>query len=325
MYKVTVIVPVYNAEKYLGRCLKSLFEQTLDSIEYIFIDDCSSDNSVKILQQTIAEYPHRSAHARILRMSKNSGSAAVRKLGMEMANGEYIIHCDSDDWVDVDMYRLMYDKAVDGNYDIVVSRYVLAYDTYIDGNIYFVPDSHYSDKFKLISDLIQPGSNLNNVWSKLVKRRLYCDSNFTFPLEDMGEDMAIMCQLFYLSDRVGYIDKSLYFYYQNQGSISNSSGGNKELKRVCQIKNNFDLILRFLEINKVIDSFKSEIFIRKLAIKERVRACISNDETYHIWRNIYPEINFMTVTSLRLKIIYLLTYLKLDSIFKKIKKVIISQ
>ena len=125
MPKVSVIIPVYRTEKYIERCVRSLFNQTLDEIEYLFIDDCSPDNSIKILNNVLEDYPHRKEQVIIHRMSRNSGQAIVRNWGMQNATGEYVIHCDSDDWGDADMYRAMYDKAVEEHSDVVICDYAI--------------------------------------------------------------------------------------------------------------------------------------------------------------------------------------------------------
>ena len=123
MPKVSIIVPVYGVEKYIERCARSLFEQTLDDIEYLFIDDCTPDKSVEILKRVLEEYPHRKSQVVIHRMEQNSGQAKVREWGMRNATGEYLIHCDSDDWVDMDMYRIMYEEAKRTDADIVMCGY----------------------------------------------------------------------------------------------------------------------------------------------------------------------------------------------------------
>ena len=105
MYKVSVIVPVYNAGRYIERCLRSLFEQTLDSIEYIFVDDCSPDDSMDILKRVLDEYPERKDDVKILTHQVNTGQSGARRDGMRIASGEYMIHCDADDWVDTDSYN----------------------------------------------------------------------------------------------------------------------------------------------------------------------------------------------------------------------------
>ena len=120
MPKVSIIVPVYGVEKYIERCARSLFEQTLDDIEYLFIDDCTPDKSIEILKNVLKDYPQRKDQVIIHRMEKNSGQAAVRKWGMIKATGDYTIHCDSDDWVDVTMYEKMYNKAIEEKSDLVI-------------------------------------------------------------------------------------------------------------------------------------------------------------------------------------------------------------
>ena len=123
MPKVSVIIPIYSVEKYIEKCAHSLFKQTLDDIEYIFIDDCTPDHSIEIIKDVLEQYPHRKKQTRIVRMPMNSGIGAVRKHGIQLATGDYIIHCDSDDWVDVTMYENMYKKALEENLDIVFCDY----------------------------------------------------------------------------------------------------------------------------------------------------------------------------------------------------------
>lgn len=96
------------------------FEQTLSSIEFIFVNDYSPDNSVSILQSVLNQYPNRSPHTKIVHHEYNRGLAAARNTGRSIAQGEYIIDCDSDDWVERNMYELMYQKAKKTNADIVI-------------------------------------------------------------------------------------------------------------------------------------------------------------------------------------------------------------
>lgn len=118
--KVSVCIPIYGVEKYIERCARSLFEQTMkEGIEFIFVNDCTPDKSVKILKKVLAEYPQRKDQVKIIDHEKNSGLAATRKTGLTHASGEYIIHCDSDDWVELDMYEAMYNKALESNADVV--------------------------------------------------------------------------------------------------------------------------------------------------------------------------------------------------------------
>ncbi len=103
MIKVSVIIPVYNVEKYIEHCARSLMEQTLMDIEYIFVDDCTPDHSMEILQRVLTDYPERLESIRIIHHTQNSGLATVRNTGLQSAQGEYIKHCDRADWVEPDM------------------------------------------------------------------------------------------------------------------------------------------------------------------------------------------------------------------------------
>ena len=122
--KVSVCIPVYGVEKYIERCIRSLFEQTMrDGIEFIFVNDCTPDKSIEILERVLSEYPHRKAQTKIIHHEKNGGLVAARKTGLAHASGEYIIHCDSDDWVDKNYYETMYETAVKHNADVAYSPF----------------------------------------------------------------------------------------------------------------------------------------------------------------------------------------------------------
>ncbi len=97
MLKVSVIIPVYGVEKYIERCTRSLFEQTLDDMEFIFVNDCTKDNSIAIIERIAEEYPLRKSQIHILNHQVNKGLPIARQTGLRVATGEYIAHCDSDD------------------------------------------------------------------------------------------------------------------------------------------------------------------------------------------------------------------------------------
>ena len=102
MLKVSIIIPVYNVAPYIERCARSLFEQTLDDIEYIFVDDCTPDLSVDIIKRTLDRYPNRKEQVRIIKQQENKGCPAARNLAVQLANGEFIFHVDADDYIEPD-------------------------------------------------------------------------------------------------------------------------------------------------------------------------------------------------------------------------------
>ena len=124
---VSVIVPIYGVEPYIEKCARSLFEQSLENMEFIFVNDCTPDKSVEILRQVIEDYPRRYLQIQIIEHEENRGLAMARNSGLLIAKGEYIIHCDSDDWVELDMYEEMYEKALEKNADIVICDYYAEY------------------------------------------------------------------------------------------------------------------------------------------------------------------------------------------------------
>ena len=118
-YKVSVIIPIYGVEKFIGRCAKTLMQQTLKEVEYIFVNDATPDCSMKVLQEVLARYPERQNSVVVAVHETNKGLPAARNTGLQMAQGEYIFHCDSDDFVEPDMLETLYTEAVMHRADIV--------------------------------------------------------------------------------------------------------------------------------------------------------------------------------------------------------------
>lgn len=243
MPKVSVIVPVYGVEKYIERCARSLFEQTLDDIEYLFIDDCTPDRSIDILKNVLDEYPFRKKQAIIHRMEQNSGQAAVRKWGMQNATGDYIVHCDSDDWVELDMYKTMYERAIDESADIVVCNFKRT--NGIDYNK-IEKGCHSINKSEYIENCIFQKDHWS-LWNKIISRELLNSANITYPQDPMGEDMAIFFQLVCNCKKISYVDEAYYNYFCNNGSITKKNSESRCLNNYRQLKNNTSIVINMLE------------------------------------------------------------------------------
>ena len=294
MPKVSVIIPVYGVEKYIERCARSLFEQTLDDIEYLFIDDCTPDKSVEVLKQVMEDYPQREPQVTIHSMEQNSGQAMVREWGMKNVSGEFVIHCDSDDWVDSDMYALMYDKAVSEDADIVICDYYKS-----DGKNHKVVRMgvESSSKEELINNLLchklQPA-----VWNKLVKRSCYT-SKVVFPTNNMAEDLALMVQLFYFSSKIAYINKPFYYYYFNQTSITGSTSFDNVFKRVVQYQNNVCFIEKFLSEKEDRRIFQNGMRHLKFSVKNELCKSEYDQRFNEIWKSLFPELSLLDVILLK--------------------------
>ena len=128
MSKVSIIIPIYNVEQWIERCAHSLFGQTMEDLEYIFIDDCTPDDSVAILLRVLESYPHRKHQVKLLHNEKNHGLAFTRACGIQAASGDYIIYSDSDDWVELDYCEKLYQKAVEEHADVVACSHFESFD-----------------------------------------------------------------------------------------------------------------------------------------------------------------------------------------------------
>ena len=117
--KVSIIIPIFKVRNFIERCVCSLFEQTLKDVEYIFVDDASPDDSIDILKSCIDRYQERKNQVTILTHEQNQGLPAARNTGLAVATGEYVFHCDSDDFVEKDMLEVMYKAAKEKHADMV--------------------------------------------------------------------------------------------------------------------------------------------------------------------------------------------------------------
>lgn len=284
MPKVSIIVPVYGVEKYIERCARSLFEQTLDDIEYLFIDDCTPDKSVEILKRVLEEYPHRKSQVVIHRMEQNSGQAKVREWGMRNATGEYLIHCDSDDWVDVHMYEKMYKKSVSADYDIVMCDY---YES--DGISHVRKNEYISDKVEETMSSILLKKTHSVLWNKLVKKSIY-NNEIIYPIANNAEDYALLVQLAYHSKSFGYVNEPLYFYYYNTSSLTKVMTNENLINRFNQSVSNIGIVESFLRKNQSLAKYSDELDCIKVIEKEILISSSFDKELYKKWAGAYKDI-----------------------------------
>lgn len=278
--KVSVIVPIYNVERFIRRCVVSLMEQTLYDIEYIFVNDASIDSSMPILEDVVSRYPERIEQVHIIHHDKNRGLPHARNTGLAVAKGEYIYHCDSDDFVEKEMLEHMYAEAKLQDSDFVWCDWFLAYEN--NERVMKQPDSSsvYDAVIKMLS-----GSLKYNVWNKLVKRSLYIENEIQFPSGySMGEDMT-MIRLASCSSKVAHVPICLYHYIRtNAGALTHSYSPThlQELLHNANETIEFLLKRRFVSIN--------DLAYYKLNLK-RPFLISDNKESYLIWKSLYPEAN----------------------------------
>lgn len=314
MPKVSVIIPVYGVELYAERCVRSLMEQTLDDIEYLFIDDCTPDHSMDIIRKVVNEYPQRINQVRFGKMPINSGLAAVRRHGMLLVMGEYVIHCDSDDYIEFDMYASMYAMAKEQNLDMVICDFFNSNDNYdIECTQRF--DSTSDEGFRFLLAGILHGAT----WNKLVRRGVYTSNEIDYPMDNQWEDKALMIQLAFFSKSIGHLNRSLYHYFYNPKSLSNNQTVSSISRRYIQMKNNAELILKFLEKNDLVSKYKDEILLMKYNVRGCYDILVDDDKYYKLWRSTYPEVDVNILRNefftLKGKLHYLLVYFRVYHLF----------
>lgn len=212
---LSIIIPVYNVEKYLQKCLKSVFKNLPIKTEVIIINDGSPDNSEEIIKDFAAKYNE------ILYIKKeNGGLSSVKNMGLKQAKGKYVIFLDSDDYVSSNMYDTMLKKIIDTDSDIVYCDVLM---TYEDNTVKYVKmqNDMYKDQLMQILD-----NNLMAAsWNKIVKRELY--NGLIFPEGLNNEDVAVSPQIFLRANNIEYIPSPFYKYVQRSGSIQNSGFNEK--------------------------------------------------------------------------------------------------
>lgn len=292
MIIVSVIIPIYNVEKFISRCAQSLMEQTLVDVEYIFVDDATPDDSIKVLQGVINQYPDRKNQCRIIHHKQNLGLPAARNTGLAVAQGEYIFHCDSDDFVEPDMLEQLYCKATETDADIVWCDWWLSFAK----NERYMKQPEYPTAIEALKGMLS-GVMKFNVWNKLIRRSLYEENRITFPAGyGMGEDMTIM-RLFARASKVANLPKAFYHYVQqNNGAFCKTFSE----KHLSDVRHNVSIVTEDLR-----DLFGStldqELAFFKLDVK--FPFLISDDPAkYNLWKNWYPEANRYILKNKRLSL-----------------------
>lgn len=239
--KVSVIVPVYNVEKYLERCLDSLIEQTLEEIEIIVVNDGSTDRSGELADQYCSRFEN------IISVSKpNGGLSDARNYGMKYVSGEYIAFVDSDDYVEKTMFEKLYTKAHNEDLDVVVC------DTFMDypGNSYVLKSNlHFTDNPVRAYIYASPMA-----CTRLVKRSVM--EKFSFQKGILYEDLNVTPTYITETSKVGFLEEPLYHYVQRDNSIMNQSEFNNRLLDIFKVTAH---VKEVFEERGMYDEFHEEI------------------------------------------------------------------
>lgn len=250
---ISIIVPVYNVENYLERCLQSLINQTYKNIEIVCVNDGSTDNSLNILNK----FQKKDSRIKII-SQENQGLSEARNVGIKNSSGKYIGFVDSDDWVDLDYYEKLYNALIDSKSDFACAN-TKFFDNGKISYIKFQQNQIFSEFDKKI-DNYKNGS----VCDKLYKKSLFLDNDIKFIKGYFYEDNIVLLQLTYYSKKIVTINTVSYYYFKNNNSITRGKNSEKELKRQQDMYYMCEVILNYFYnknvSKKVIKSIKKFLF-----------------------------------------------------------------
>ena len=319
---ISVIVPVYNIEKYLPRCIDSILNQTYKNWEAIFINDGSTDNSLKILE----EYKKRDKRIKIID-KKNAGSGAARNDGIENSKGEYIAFLDSDDWYEKNFLEKLYNNLIENNSDVSMCNPKMTYDNIEKNskiNTYFFKNVEL-DKTpeKILGILAMPV-----VWNKLYKKDIIVKNKIRFPNYSFCEDVEFLYKTFLYVNKVSKIEDDLYNYYQRKNSATKKikEEAIEQVYKVLEnieryIKNNFSDKLEFFYLYKVQFIYSISItLLVKIDNDKNLRNKINkknNDELKNINKSLILKNKKILIYYIAIKLKKILEISKIISLLKR--------
>ena len=281
--KVSILVPIYNVEKFFSRCLESLFNQTYQNIEYVFVNDCTPDNSMVVLQNFMEKYPSRAKLVRIIENTNNCGIAIVRNTLIKNATGDYVLFVDSDDWIEEDMVEKLVDKAIQTDADVVGCDY---YEDYPNKAVLF--KQHYpTDRIEAMKAMTL--LKIKGVlWKLLIRHDLIVKNNLSFiPEIHFGEDYIFCCKLFFYAKSISNVDEALYHYVQYNPNNYCSSNSDKRIQSFAKA---IKTVETFYRENGILDMVNTELLQRKFLCKSSY-ALDKENRNIKKWAFFFPESN----------------------------------
>lgn len=242
-YLVSIIIPVYGVEKYIERCANSLFAQTYSNIEYVFVNDCTPDRSIERLNEVLKKNPVRKASVNVVENITNCGQAAVRNIGVKHCHGQFLMHVDSDDWLDVDVVEKCVKKQIETDADII------AFDRniYLRDGIRKVSAREANTKEKFLVQMLRREREIS-IWGMLIRTSLYKEHQIACVEGiNMSEDFQTSPRLVYYANRISILHGVAY-NYECRNSKSISATFNE--KNVTQELVTLDVLDAFLQISQ---------------------------------------------------------------------------
>ena len=303
---VSILIPVYNVSDFIERCAHSLFQQTLNDIEYVFVNDCSTDDSIEKLQQIIEQYPERKPAVKIIHHKKNRGTSASRQTAIDNSTGKYIQFVDNDDWLELDMTESLYNKAVKEDADIVVCDYVAEKKNSTEYHPDYVP-ANQSDYFHCMME----AKCHRSLWTKLIVRRLLelPDCKFNEKL-NLADDQLVTICLYYYAQKIVHVKKTFYHYNRINVNAQTYSKSNWHYDNIILFHK---LVEDFLSSKGLYEKYKANVDCSKVWLKTDLFLKTKNSKLRKQYAHIYHDIELKYLNDLRFgeKLIIIFTHFKL--------------
>jgi len=304
--KVSILVPVYNVSNFIERCVHSLFQQTFDDIEYVFVNDCTPDNSIEKLQKVIEQYPNRKERIKIIHHEQNRGSAAARNTAIDNSSGKYIQYIDSDDWIEPDMIEQMYNKAETEQADIVVCDFVIEKANTNEFCSDFVPECQEDYFFTMIAC-----KGYGYLWNKFVVRQLY-EIPECRPVEGLNvlDDRQVSTRLYFYAKKIAKIDKLFYHYDRTNANAITASKTSMHYENVILFHK---LLEVFLKDKGLWEKYKQYVDRSKAMLKIQLFLEKNDYKLRKKYANLYHDVELNYLKGLRKgeKTVIILTHFKL--------------
>lgn len=280
--KVSILVPFFKVENYVGKCVESLFCQTYKNIEYVFVNDCTPDKSMEIINENIDKFGVKDK-CKIIEHKTNKGISTSRNDCLDNATGDYILFIDSDDYIDLDMVESLVNAAKENDADISGCGYTEEFgDRSVDMPQVYTND--HDEMLKAITVLKIKGV----MWKLLIRRSIVEDNNVRFlPDNTVVEDYLFCCKVFFYAKKFASVERCMYHYIQfNPDNHSQITRFNVNSQANAVIKTE-----EFYKENGVYDIVKNELLQRKFILKLPL---LLNKNCYDVktWRQLFPESNF---------------------------------
>lgn len=292
--KLSIIIPFHNASIYIDQCARSLLEQSIDGIELVFVNDCSTDDSVEVLNKVLEDYPLRKKDVKLITHVQNKGVASARNTGLQHATREFIGWCDADDWVVPDMFEKLLEVAERKQADLVWCNFFLLYD-----------DRCLEDKQEIAEDphlymkgLVQ-GTIQGMLWNKVIRRKILADNNIVF-LDNCNkaEDRNILFKTLFFCRTIVHLSEPLYYYVQrNPNSLTRQTHSD----RVYEEVNNARDMANFTDQYQIHGISPVDLMRFKFDVKSKLLFSFTLSDFVN-WKNTFPESNSLIFQSnLRLR------------------------